>query len=164
MHHKIIKRFSANEPYQLTKKGLDALRQQLNHLREEQLTLCRRLMGMDVKEKEEYILSTDAGNHLEKIEHEVMEISDILSRAVIIEKNEAHSDIRIGSIVFLESEERKEPINYTVVNSIEADPSSNKISEDSPLGRALIGKKEKSVVSVSTPGGKRFLYKVLAIR
>ena len=88
MHHKIIKRFSANEPYQLTKKGLDALRQQLNHLREEQLTLCRRLMGMDVKEKEEYILSTDAGNHLEKIEHEVMEISDILSRAVIIEKNE----------------------------------------------------------------------------
>jgi transcription elongation factor GreA len=117
---------------------------------------------MDVKEKEEYNISTDATNRLENIESEVVKISDILQRADVIPDNKWHSSIELGSTVFLESEFKT--INYTLVNSIEADPSANKISEDSPLGRALIGKTQHSTVSIVTPRGKKYSYRVQAVK
>jgi transcription elongation factor GreA len=162
MNYKNLKRFTSKEHFYLTKKGLDGLKEQLDQLRKEQVGLCKRLIGMDAKEREEYIISTDATNKLEVIESEVSKISDILQRADVIKSDKIHSSVELGSTVFLESGVKT--INYTLVNSIEADPSANKISEDSPLGRALLGKKEQSVISVSTPRGDKYLYKVLAVK
>jgi transcription elongation factor GreA len=162
MKYQNMKYFSLNKHFQLTKKGLDGLRKQLDQLRMEQIKTCQRLVKMDVKEKEEYIMSTDATSHLENIELQVSKISDILRRADIIPNKKSRSSVELGSTVFLESDFQK--VNYTLVNSIEADPSANKISESSPLGRALLGKKEHSTIRISTPRGKKFLYKVLAIR
>jgi transcription elongation factor GreA len=153
MNYKNIKRITLNERFYLTKKGLDSLKDRLDQLRNEKITTCRRLVNMDNKEKEEYITSTNAVNVLEMLDFEVSKIAEILQRADVITKNKKHSDIEIGSTVFLESDYRK--TKYTLVNSIEADPSANKISEDSPLGRALIGKKQNSKISINTPRGKK---------
>jgi transcription elongation factor GreA len=162
MNYKNIKYFSLNKHFHLTKKGLDGLRGQLDQLRTEQIKTCQRLVNMDVKEKEEYIMSTDATSHLENIELQVAKISGILRRADIIPNKKSRSSVELGSTVFLELDFQK--INYTLVNSIEADPSVNKISEDSPLGRALIGKTKHSIVSLATPKGKKYLYRVLAVK
>lgn len=162
MNRTNIKRFPSNKHFHLTKKGLDSLRSQLNQLRKEQVILCKRLLNMDLKEREDYLASTDAYGRLDVIESEVLKISNILQHADVISRNKKHSNIGLGSIVFLESDLKK--VNYTLVSSIEADPSANKISDNSPLGKALIGKKEHSTVSIASPRGKKFLYKVLAIK
>jgi transcription elongation factor GreA len=162
MSYKNYKFFPSNKHFHLTKKGLDGLRKQLDHLREEQIKMSRRLMKMDVKEREEYVVSTDATNHLDNIEQQVMKITEVLMRADIIHTKKNRKRVGLGSTVFLESDFHK--TNYTLVNSIEADPSANKISEDSPLGKALIGKKEHSVIDVSSPRGRKYSYRVLAVK
>ena len=162
MNHKALKKFPSNKHLLLSKKGLDCLRLQLKKLRKEQVSLYKRLMGMDVKEREEYIFSTDISNKLEIIEQEVEKISDVLQNSEVIPKTKRHTNIDLGSTVFLESSFKK--ANFTLVNSIEADPSANKISDVSPLGRALIGRKIHSTVSVSTPKGKKVIYKILAVK
>jgi transcription elongation factor GreA len=161
MNYKNIGTFPKEKHFFLTKKGLDDLRTQLNTLRKEQIKMYQRLVKMDAREKAEYIASTDAFSYLENIEQKVMKISDILKRADVISRKK-HSSVELGSTVFLESGPKT--INYTLVSSIEADPSVNKISEASPLGSALLGKKEHTTFSISTARGKKFLYKVLAIR
>ncbi len=153
---------TSNKNFHLTKKGLDSLRDQLNQLMKEQINISRRLINMDPKEKEEYIVSTDAVNYLENIEVQVSKISDILMRADVIPDNTKHSSVELGSTVFLES--GLKTINFTLVDSIEADPSASKISECSPLGKALLGKKEHSTIKIQSPRGKEFLYTVLAIK
>lgn len=162
MNYKNISLFPTDKHFYLTKNGLNSLRVELNNLRKEQIKLCRRLISMDVKEKEEYILSTDAVNRLEYIELEVSKISDILQRADMISENKNNSSVELGSTVFLES--GSQTTKYTLVNSIEADPSVNKISQDSPLGSALLGKKKQSTINFSTPRGKSLLYRVLSIK
>ncbi|MCX6728561.1 MAG: GreA/GreB family elongation factor [Candidatus Saccharibacteria bacterium] len=162
MNYENSKFFPKNKHFHLTKKGLDGLRAQLDNLRKEQIKMSRRLINMDVKEKEEYIMSTDATSHLDNIELKVSEISDILQRADIITNSKSHSSVELGSTVFLESDFEK--VRYTLVNSVEADPSANKISEESPLGRALIGKTIHSIISVVTPRGKKYSYRVLAVK
>ena len=162
MNYKNLKYFPSNKHFHLTKKGLDGLRKQLDQLRKDQRKTCQRLVNMDVKEKAEYIMSTDATSHLENIELQVEKITEILRKADILPNKKTRSSVELGSTVFLESGFQK--VNYTLVNSIEADPSANKISESSPLGKALLGKKEHSTIKISTPRGKKFLYKVLAIR
>lgn len=162
MNFKNIIRFPSNKHVRLTKKGLDGLRAQLNHLRKEQITLCKRLLSMDGKDREEYIRSTDTADRLEVIESEVATISDILQHTDVISRNKKHSNIELGSTVFLETGLLTS--EYTLVNSIEANPSEHKISDKSPLGKALLGKKERSVVSISSPTGKRFQYKVLVVK
>lgn len=162
MSYKNNKYFPSNKHFHLTKKGLDGLRKQLDYLRKEQIKMSRRLIKMDVKEREEYIVSTDATSHLDNIEQQVAKITEILMRADIIHNNKNRTIVGLGSTVFLESDFQK--INYTLVNSIEADPSANKISEESPLGRALIGKTIHSIIKIATPRGKKYSYKVLAVK
>lgn len=162
MNYKNIKYYPSNKHFHLTKKGLDELKVQLDRLRKEQIKMSRRLINMDVKEKEEFMMSTDATSHLDNIELKVSEISDVLQRADIIPNNRSRSSVELGSTVFLESDFQK--VRYTLVNSIEADPSANKISEESPLGRALIGKTIHSIIKIATPRGKKYSYKVLAVK
>lgn len=161
MNYKNIKLFPSNKHFYLTKTGLDSLRARLNHLSLERRRMCELLMGMESREREEYILSTNIINILEMMEAEVTKISNVLLRAVVVSDNEKHSDIKLGSTVSLRSGRRM--IEYTLVNSIEADPSSNRISEESPLGKALMGKKERAIVRLSTPRGEKSFYKIMSV-
>ena len=162
MNYKNIKYFPSNKHFHLTKTGLDNLRVQLNNLRKEQTAICKRILNMDIKDREDFISSTDAGRRLEVIESEVYKVSNILQHADVLAIQKQHFNVELGSTVFLESDFHK--VKYTLVNSVEADPSANKISEDSPLGRALLGKKEHSTIQVASPRVKMFLYKILAVK
>lgn len=161
MNYKNIKKIPSNKHVYLTKSGLDSLRIQLDNLRKQRTVLCKRLMKMDTKEKVEYISSTDTIRTLEMNELEVNQIGEILQHADIVGDNEKHSDVRVGSTVSLRF--GRQIMKYTIVGSIEADPAANKISEVSPLGMALIGKKRRSMVHLRTPRGKDLDYKILAI-
>ena len=161
MNYLNVKSFPSNKHFYLTKNGLDDLRDQLNYLRKEKLTLCKRLLGMDTKDKNEYISSTNAYNALEKLDSEVTSIADILQHSDIVKRSKKHSDIKLGSIVGLKSGHKT--FVFTLVDSVEANPSANLISDESPLGKALIGKRERSIIRLFTPKGKKLRYKVMSV-
>ena len=158
MSHNNTKHNPSDKHVLLTKKGLDRLKDQLNRLNKERTSMCKRLMKMDSKEKEEYVVSTNAINVLEKNENEILKIADILQRADIVMETSASSDVRLGSTVSLFSGSKT--AKYTVVNTIEADPSENKISTESPLGKALIGKKKRDNIHVSSPRGHEYQFRL----
>lgn len=161
MNYQNIKILPSNKHVLLTKKGLDRLKAQLDLLNKERSSMCKRLLRMDKREKEEYIASTNAINMLEKNEMEIMRITDVLMHADVVEKKKKHSDVRLGSTVSLLIGDQ--PAKYTIVNSIEADPSAHLISKESPLGKALLGKKKRSKIRLSNSKGQHFRYKVLDI-
>lgn len=153
-----IKQFPSNKHFFLTKEGLDELKAKLDALREERYRLCNQLRMMDPDEKVDHILSTDAIKKLEMNEKEVAKLADILLNAKTFSKNEKTSDVRVGSTVNLRFGDQT--VAYTLVDPIEADPSANKISEDSPLGRALLGKKAHQKIRFVAPRGKVYSYKL----
>ncbi len=86
-------------------------------------------------------------------ESRIAEIEDILSRAVIIAK-ETGVEIRLGSLVFVKKDKSDQAEKYYIVGSEEANPIKGKISYESPLGNALLGRKKGENVRVLTPNGK----------
>lgn len=161
MNYKKFKIFPSNKHFFLTKEGLDNLRAKLEGLYKERRRICERLMNMDDKEKVEYIASTNMINILEMMEAEVKKITDILQRAVVASGSIEHSSVNLGSTVSLRSGRRT--VKYILVNSIEADPSTNRISQESPLGKALMGKKENTMVRLYTPKGEQSFYKIMSV-
>jgi transcription elongation factor GreA len=116
---------------------------------------------MDQKEKIEYILANDIIKLLEINEEKMMNISEIIQRSEIAEKDSNPTNVKIGSVVDLEFGDKT--LKYTLVSTLEADPSANKISEKSPLGQALLGKQKSEIVKLITPKGLALRYKLLSI-
>lgn len=97
-------------------------------------------------------------------EARISELEDDLRRAVVVKKNASKDYIDIGSKVVLEKTSQPDaPIEFSVVGSNEASPEENKISNESPLGAALLRHKKNDIVSISTPKGK-MEYKILEIK
>lgn len=161
MNHQIFKTNPSNKHSYLTKEGLDELKVKLDKLRKERFELCERLRKMDAQEKTDCLLTTNDIAVLERNELEVKKIADIIRSAVLVEKNDNPTDVRLGSTVDLRFGEQT--IKFTLVNPIEADPSMHKISERSPLGRALFGRKKHETVHFVTPKGKTVDYRIDAI-
>lgn len=140
--------------YQLTKEGLEKLIKEL----EERKTIVRtqiadrieyaRRMG-DLSENAEYKAALEDRTLNEKI---ITDLEDMVSNAVVIEKS-VNGEISLGSRVTV-SIGGKEVV-YDVVGAMEADPMGGKISNESPIGSALIGKKQGAEVTVSLPAGDR---------
>ena len=153
-----IKKFPSNKHFLLTKEGLDNLKSELDSLRKERYEICDGLRSLDPDEKKDYIFSTDAIKMLQLNENEVDEIADILLNSRTIDKDENPSDVRLGSTVNLRF--GNHTVEYTLVDTIEADPSANKISEKSPLGQALLGRHAHEDISFKAPKGKEYRYKL----
>lgn len=115
----------------------------------------------DLSENSEY---DEAKNEQGKLYSRIAEIEGILQNCVILEEDEEHphNAVRIGSKIRVLDEEFNEEITYAVVGSQEADPMNGRISEDSPFGRALLGKMEGETVTVEAPAGAMH-FKILAI-
>lgn len=97
-------------------------------------------------------------------EARISELEDDLRRAVVVKKNASKDYINIGSKVVLEKTSQPgAPIEFSVVGSNEASPEENKISNESPLGAALLRHRKNDIVSISTPKGK-IEYKILEIK
>ena len=114
----------------------------------------------DLSENSEYDAAKDEQRD---IEAQITELEAILSNAEIIQDNDKSSDkVKMESCVKLHDLEYDEDIEYTIVGSSEADSLNNKISNESPLGAALIGRKVGEIVTVEAPVGE-IQYKIVEI-
>ncbi|MBR5937367.1 MAG: transcription elongation factor GreA [Clostridiales bacterium] len=154
-----------NQKIQFTVEGMKRLQDELEERKTvisgqiaEQLKEAR-AQG-DLSENSEYDEAKDAQA---KNEARIMEIEEILKNAEIIDESEiSKTKISLGSKVTLRDEETKEEIQYEIVNAKDADIFSNRISQDSPVGKAIIGKKKGQVIEVTTVAGA-FKYKIIKI-
>jgi transcription elongation factor GreA len=140
----------------LTPEGLQKLEDELEHLKSvkrrevaERIKLA--ISYGDISENSEY---EDAKNEQAFVEGRIMTLEKMLRNARIIHDDDVDTNlVSIGSTVVLKDVELNEEVEYTIVGSAEADPASNKISNESPVGRALLGKSIGSFVDVAVPAG-----------
>lgn len=102
----------------------------------------------DLSENAEYHEAKDA---LGFVEGRILEIEDLLKNAVIVEQEAGGSNVRVGSTVVVNVNGKEK--TYTIVGSNEADPLTGKVSNESPIGRSLLGSKVGDHVEVETPAG-----------
>ncbi len=115
----------------------------------------------DITENSEY---EEAKNEQAFVEGRILTLEKMLRHARIIDTNEVPTDtVSVGATVLLKDLEHDDEIEYTIVGSAEADPAANKISNASPVGRAILGQKIGDVVEVKVPAGI-LKYQVLNIR
>ncbi|MGB9678912.1 MAG: transcription elongation factor GreA [Thermoanaerobacteraceae bacterium] len=144
------------KPVILTYEGLKKLEEELDYLKSvkrgevaEKIKQAR-AFG-DLSENSEY---DEAKNEQAFVEGRIATIEAMLKNAKVIDEEDINLDhVSIGCTVKVFDESFKEEVEYTIVGSAEADPMSNKISDESPIGKALIGKKAGEVVSVEVPAG-----------
>ena len=149
----------------LTQKGYDELQERLDYLTgqgrqemSEKIKLAREYG--DLSENAEY---DAAKNEQAFMEQEIKEIAEKLRNAEIIDESNLDSKtVSIGSIVKLQDMELDEKGEIKIGGSSEADIMNNKISNESPIGQSLIGKKKGAVVDVNTPSGV-LKYKIISI-
>ena len=151
-----------NKPAYLSKEGLQKLRDELDELvNVRRAEVAARIHEAkehgDVTENAEY---EDAKNEQAFVEGRIQSLSALIKNAVIIDENTSTTHVQIGSTVELQSDGGKE--KFTIVGSAEAAPAEGKISNESPVGRSLLGLKKGDAVTVSAPAGDR-TYKIVRI-
>ncbi len=140
----------------LTMEGLEKLEKELEYLktvkrREVAARIKQAIEFGDITENSEY---DDAKNEQAFIEGKIAKIEKMLRNAKIIDEEELTDDrVGIGTKVGLKDLEMGDIMEYTIVGSAEADPSQCKISNESPVGRAILGEKVGSIVEVVVPAG-----------
>ena len=140
----------------VTEEGLKQLQEELEYLkttkRKEVVEAIRVALSFgDLSENSEY---DEAKNEQAKTEARISELEESLKNVKVISDSDVSTDVvNVGNRVTVYDEEYDEEIEYTVVGSTEADPMNNKISDQSPIGIALIGKKAGTTVEAHTPGG-----------
>ena len=140
-----------NKQFHLTKQGVDELKSELQELLGQRSEIAERIKTArefgDLGENMEY---TAARQDQERNESRVAEIEHILQNAKVITSPKTDSKVVLGSKVKLKSEDGKTK-EFQVVGTVEADPLNGKISDESPIGKALLGKKEGEEVEIKTP-------------
>lgn len=156
----------ANKEVVLTYEGLKKLENELEYLkstkrREIAERIKQALSFGDISENSEY---DDAKNEQAQMEGRIVQIENMLKNAKLIDEDEVSTDlVSIGSKVKLFDVKYNEEVEYHIVGSTETDPLMSKISNESPVGAALIGKKKGNTVEVIVPDGKA-KFKILEIR
>ena len=150
----------------LTQEGFDKIEQELEYLRTEQRAeIAERIkvaLGFgDLSENSEY---DEAKNAQAENEAKIAELENKIRYAKIIDEKEIDTKtVQIGNIVTLYDIEFDEEVEYTIVGSTEVNLAENKISNESPLGKALLGARKGDKVDVHAPAGI-IKYKILEIR
>lgn len=145
----------------ITQEGLEKLKQKLEYLksvrRKEVALRIKKLIGQgDIVENPAY---DQAQNELQEVERKIQQLENTIKNLVVAKVKE-RDVVSLGSKVTLRF--NRETIEYTIVGFDEADLSQNKISYESPMGKALMGRKRGEVVEVKTPEGI-VRYKILKI-
>ena len=149
----------------LTQEGYDNLEKEINYLKTERRgEIAERIkvaLGYgDLSENSEYDEAKDAQA---ENENKIAELEVKLKYAKIIDESEIETKtVQVGNVVKLFDEEFNEEVTYKIVGSTEVDLSQGRISNESPIGQALLGKKRGNIISVETPAGES-KYKILSI-
>jgi transcription elongation factor GreA len=147
--------------FRLTQSGVDELKSELDSLISKRVSLSdaiktARELG-DLAENAEY---QSARADQERSESRISEIENILQNVAIIKKPNSDHKVQIGSTVKLKSEGKTK--EFQIVGTVEADPSNGKISDESPIGRAMLGKSIGDSVEIQTPA-ETTTYKIIEI-
>lgn len=148
----------------VSKQKIEELKEQLKNLKtEKRFEIAERLRKAkeygDLSENFEYATVKE---DQEQLEREIAKLEEVIKNAKIITKSKNTDVVHVGHTVTLQSKDKKNH-TFTIVGSQEADPFNNKISNVSPLGRELLGKKAGDIAIVKTPKGILSEYKILSI-
>lgn len=136
--------------FYLTTDGVDELKNELDQLLKQRGPVAERIKAArefgDLAENAEY---SSARQEQEKLESRISEIEHILVNVEIITKPKGDSRVQLGSLVKLKNNGNTK--KFQVVGTVEADPLNGKISDESPIGQALMGKHEGEEVEIKTP-------------
>lgn len=150
----------------LTAEGYEKLKEEIELLRtDKRREIAERIRVArefgDIAENAEY---DDAKNDQAMLEHKIMLLEERLLHARVIEVGDVDTSVvSIGSRVRLKDMDANETVEYHIVGSAEANPAERRLSNESPVGRAIIGHKKGEVVEVSAPRGS-LKFKILDIK
>jgi transcription elongation factor GreA len=150
----------------LTAEGYEKLKHEIDYLRgdkrrevAERIRVAREFG--DIAENAEY---DDAKNEQAMLEHKIAQLEERLLSARVITKKEISKDaVSVGSHVRLRDVDANKTFEYHIVGSAEANPAENKLSNESPVGKAIMGRKKGDVVEVAAPRGA-LKFKILEIK
>ena len=149
----------------LTSEGLKKLEAELDELRTKKRKDVANKIKLavaygDLSENSEY---DEAKNEQAMIEDRILQIESMLKNVKLVDSSDLSNDlVQIGSKVQIDDLTYDEVLDYRIVGSVEANPNEGKISDESPVGKSLLGHKVGDLVEVQTPGGKLKL-KILKI-
>ena len=150
----------------LTPEGLTKLKEELSFLQNDRRReVAERIKEArefgDIAENSEY---DDAKNEQAMLEAKIAQLEERIRAATVVNPEELSSDVvQIGSTVHVKDEKTGKSQKFTIVGSAEANPAENKLSNESPVGRALIGHKRNETVSVQVPKGPARKLKITKI-
>jgi transcription elongation factor GreA len=147
------------EGYEKLKKEIDLLRGDKRREVAERIRVAREFG--DIAENAEY---DDAKNEQAMLEHRIMQLEERLLSARVITKREISKDaVSVGSHVRLRDMQAYKTFEYHIVGSAEANPAENKLSNESPVGKAIMGRKKGEIVEVTAPRGA-LKFKIMEIK
>lgn len=146
------------KPHLLTPEGLERLKQELHQMRTEgRQRIAERLENAFADgQDDEFVDNAEleaARNEQSFLEGRIMELEEILGNYQLIEENGPHERVRVGDKVTVIEEDYDEEERYHLVGAAEADPAEGRISNESPLGKVLLGSRVGDVVRVNAPNG-----------
>jgi transcription elongation factor GreA len=150
----------------ITPEGLEKLKEEIEQL----TTTKRREVAERIKEAREFGDITenaeydDAKNEQALLEQRIAQLEERLRRATVIDEKALGTDeVKFGSVVHVKDQKTGDSQKFQIVGSTEADPIEQKLSNESPIGKALIGHKRNDVVTVEVPRGPKKKLKITKI-
>ena len=150
----------------LTPEGLEKLKGELEYLSHtKRREVAARIKDArefgDIMENSEY---DDAKNEQAMLEAKIAQLEEKLRSATVIDSTGLSTDeVRVGSVVHVKDEKTGKSVKYTIVGSAEADPGANRLSNESPVGKALLGHRRNEHVEVAVPRGPKRKLKITKI-
>jgi transcription elongation factor GreA len=148
--------------FSLTKEGADELKDELKALKAQRVVIADRIKQArslgDLSENAEY---QTAREEQDRLESRISELEHVVSNMQIIKKAKTNGHVRLGSSVTLKGGGRTK--EFQIVGTMEADPLNGKVSDESPIGRALIGKKEGERAEIKMAAETR-AYTIVSVR
>jgi len=156
---------NVQQPVYLTVEGVENLRRELDHLvNVKRPALAERLHKAiqqgDLAENADYTTAKEEQGFLEG---RIMQIEAMLRNTVTIQEDGPKDEVTLGSLVVVVEEGTEEAETFRIVGPAEANPANNKVSDKSPLGRALLGHRVGDTVMVKTPGGE-IVFRIISIQ
>lgn len=150
----------------ITQEGLEKLRSEVERL----TTVKRREVAQRIKEAREFgdIAENseydDAKNEQALLEQRIAQLEERLRRATVVDRNEIDTDaVGVGVVVHVKDQKSGESQKFEIVGSAEANPTEGKLSNEAPIGKALLGHKRGDVVTIDVPRGPKKKLKVTKI-
>jgi transcription elongation factor GreA len=149
----------------LTPEGLEELKSKIEYLStERRQEVAERIRTArefgDISENAEY---DDAKNEQAMLEKQIADLEEKLRSATVVDKPPSNESVTVGVTVHIKDQKSNKSVKYKIVGSAEANPAEQKLSNESPVGRALIGHKRGDIVSVPVPRGPARKFKITKI-